>query len=39
MMACFLAELLLTFFFLLIIIGTTSKGRPPALREFPSVWP
>ena len=33
MAACFLAELLLTFFFLMIIIGTTSKGRGDGLRR------
>ena len=33
--ACFLAELLLTFFFLLIIIGTTSKGAATGFAGLP----
>jgi aquaporin Z len=33
--ACFLAELLLTFFFLLIIIGTTSKGAATGFAGIP----
>ena len=35
MMACFLAELLLTFFFLLVIIGTTSKGAATGFAGIP----
>ncbi len=35
MSACFLAELLLTFFFLLIIIGTTSKGAATGFAGIP----
>ena len=33
--ACFLAELLLTFFFLFIIIGTTSKGAATGFAGIP----
>lgn len=33
--ACFLAELVLTFFFLLIIIGTTSKGAATGFAGIP----
>jgi aquaporin Z len=33
--ACFLAELLLTFFFLLIIVGTTSKGAATGFAGIP----
>ena len=33
--ACFLAELLLTFFFLLIIIGTTSRGAATGFAGIP----
>jgi aquaporin Z len=33
--ACFLAELLLTFFFLMIIIGTTSKGAAVGFAGIP----
>jgi aquaporin Z len=33
--ACFLAELLLTFFFLLVIIGTTSKGAAAGFAGIP----
>ena len=33
--ACFLTELLLTFFFLLIIIGTTSKGAATGFAGIP----
>lgn len=33
--ACFLAELLLTFFFLMIIIGTTSKGAATGFAGIP----
>lgn len=33
--ACFLAELLLTFFFLLIIVGTTSKGAAIGFAGIP----
>jgi aquaporin Z len=33
--ACFMAELLLTFFFLLIIIGTTSKGAATGFAGIP----
>lgn len=35
MTACFLAELLLTFFFLMIIIGTTSKGAATGFAGIP----
>ena len=35
MVACFLAELLLTFFFLMIIIGTTSKGAAVGFAGIP----
>ncbi len=35
MPACFLAELLLTFFFLMIIIGTTSKGAAVGFAGIP----
>ena len=35
MVACFLAELLLTFFFLMIIIGTTSKGAATGFAGIP----
>ncbi len=35
MAACFLAELLLTFFFLVIIIGTTSKGAATGFAGIP----
>ena len=35
MAACFLAELLLTFFFLMIIIGTTSKGAATGFAGIP----
>jgi aquaporin Z len=33
--ACFLAELVLTFFFLMIIIGTTSKGAATGFAGIP----
>ena len=33
--SCFLAELLLTFFFLLIIVGTTSKGAATGFAGIP----
>ncbi|MGI4747242.1 MAG: aquaporin Z [Janthinobacterium lividum] len=33
--ACFIAELLLTFFFLIIIIGTTSKGAATGFAGIP----
>ena len=33
--ACFLAELLLTFFFLMIIVGTTSKGAATGFAGIP----
>ncbi|MGI4955106.1 MAG: hypothetical protein ACRYGM_25145, partial [Janthinobacterium lividum] len=33
--SCFLAELLLTFFFLMIIIGTTSKGAATGFAGIP----
>ena len=35
MVSCFLAELLLTFFFLIIIIGTTSKGAATGFAGIP----
>src|SRR3954451_15716281 len=35
MLACFLTELLLTFFFLMIIIGTTSKGAGTGFAGIP----
>ena len=35
MVSCFLAELLLTFFFLMIIIGTTSKGAATGFAGIP----
>ena len=35
LVSCFLAELLLTFFFLLIIIGTTSKGAATGFAGIP----
>ncbi len=35
MISCFLAELLLTFFFLMIIIGTTSKGAATGFAGIP----
>jgi aquaporin Z len=35
MAACFVAELLLTFFFLMIIIGTTSKGAATGFAGIP----
>ncbi len=35
LVACFLAELLLTFFFLMIIIGTTSKGAATGFAGIP----
>ena len=35
MAACFMAELLLTFFFLMIIIGTTSKGAATGFAGIP----
>jgi len=35
MAACFLAEMLLTFFFLLIIIGMTSKGAASGFAGIP----
>lgn len=35
MLACFMAELLLTFFFLMIIIGTTSKGAATGFAGIP----
>ncbi len=35
MAACFLAELVLTFFFLMIIIGTTSKGAATGFAGIP----
>ena len=35
MVACFVAELALTFFFLLIIIGTTSKGAATGFAGIP----
>ena len=35
LVACFLAELLLTFFFLFIIIGTTSKGAATGFAGIP----
>lgn len=35
MMSCFLTELVLTFFFLLIIIGTTSKGAATGFAGIP----
>ncbi len=35
MTACFLTELLLTFFFLIIIIGTTSKGAATGFAGIP----
>ena len=35
MVGCFLAEVLLTFFFLLIIIGTTSKGAATGFAGIP----
>ena len=35
MMACFLAELVLTFFFLMISIGTTSKGAATGFAGIP----
>ncbi len=35
MAACFIAELLLTFFFLVIIIGTTSKGAATGFAGIP----
>ena len=35
MMSCFLAELALTFFFLMIIIGTTSKGAATGFAGIP----
>ena len=33
--ACFLAEVLLTFFFLMIIVGTTSKGAATGFAGIP----
>lgn len=33
--ACFLAELLLTFFFLIVIVGTTSKGAATGFAGIP----
>ena len=35
MVACFVAELVLTFFFLMIIIGTTSKGAATGFAGIP----
>src|SRR5438105_2761747 len=35
MTACFIAELLLTFFFLMIIIGTTSRGAASGFAGIP----
>ena len=35
MLSCFVAELVLTFFFLLIIIGTTSKGAATGFAGIP----
>ena len=35
LVSCFLAELLLTFFFLMIIIGTTSKGAATGFAGIP----
>ena len=35
MLACFVAELVLTFFFLMIIIGTTSKGAATGFAGIP----
>lgn len=35
MMSCFVAELLLTFFFLLIIVGTTSRGAATGFAGIP----
>ena len=35
MMSCFLAELVLTFFFLMVIIGTTSKGAAAGFAGIP----
>ena len=35
MMACFVTELVLTFFFLMIIIGTTSKGAATGFAGIP----
>ena len=35
MMACFIAEFVLTFFFLMIIIGTTSKGAATGFAGIP----
>lgn len=35
MAACFLAELVLTFFFLIVIIGTTSKGAATGFAGIP----
>ncbi len=35
MEACFLAELLLTFFFLMVIVGTTSKGAATGFAGIP----
>jgi aquaporin Z len=34
--SCFLLEVIATFFFLYVIIGTTSKGRRSDLRAYPS---
>jgi aquaporin Z len=38
MAACFMTEILATFFFLFIMIGTTSKGRGDRFRWYPH-WP
>ena len=35
MVSCFLAELVLTFFFLMVIIGTTSKGAAAGFAGIP----
>jgi aquaporin Z len=35
MLACFVTELVLTFFFLMIIIGTTSKGAATGFAGIP----
>ena len=36
--ACFIAEVVLTFFFLIIVLGATDSRAPAGFAEFPSGW-
>ena len=38
-LACFVCEVVMTAVFLLVIMGATRKGAPPAPRRWRSAWP